>query len=263
MPTPIITLTTDFGFRDPYVAEIKAVILSISPNARIVDVTHEVERFNIRMAAYALACAAPYFPKGTVHLAIVDPGVGTRRRAILIQTRDGSFIGPDNGVLVLAARNQGVEHVFEITNRKFMLPRISNTFHGRDIFSPVAAHLINGTKPEEFGPEIQKISTAKFTSVIRRKNMLLGEVLHIDGFGNIITNIGKKELDQMNLKEVVNVKFKSTKLRLKLCRAYAEVGKNEALAIVGSHNFLEMSVNQGNAARKFKVKAGDKITLNA
>jgi len=263
MPTPIITLTTDFGFRDPYVAEIKAVILSISPNARIVDVTHEVERFNIRMAAYALACAAPYFPKGTVHLAIVDPGVGTRRRAILIQTRDGSFIGPDNGVLVLAARNQGVEHVFEITNRKFTLPKISNTFHGRDIFSPVAAHLINGTKPEEFGPEIQKISTVRFTSVIRRKNMLLGEVLHIDGFGNIITNIGKKELDQMNLKEVVNVKFKSTKLGLKFCRAYAEVSKREALAIVGSHNFLEISVNQGNAARKFKVKAGDKITLNA
>jgi S-adenosylmethionine hydrolase len=263
MPRPIITLTTDFGTKDSYVAEIKAVILSLSPDARIVDLTHEVDKFNTRMAAYMLACAAPYFPKGTVHVVVVDPGVGTKRRALLIQTRNGFYAGPDNGVLTLAANDQGIEHVFEITNRKLMLPRISNTFHGRDIFAPAAAHLINGTKPEEFGPETDKISTPRFTRIVRRKNMLIGEVLYIDGFGNIITNIGKRELDLMNPKEAVNVKFKSTKLRLKLCKAYAEVGKGEALAIVGSHSFLEISVNQGSAAKKLKVKVGDKITLKA
>lgn len=261
MPRPIITLTTDFGTKDSYVAEIKAVILSLSPDARIVDLTHEVDKFNTRMAAYVLACAAPYFPKGTVHVVVIDPGVGTKRRALLIQTRNGFYVGPDNGVLTLAANDQGIEHVFEITNRKLMLSRISNTFHGRDVFAPAAAHLINGTKSEEFGSETDKISTPRFTRIVRRKNMLIGEVLHIDGFGNIITNIGRRELDSMNQKEVVNVRFKSTKLGLKLCKAYAEVGKREALVIVGSHNFLEISVNQGNAARKFRVKVGDKITL--
>lgn len=263
MPCPIITLTTDFGSKDPYVAEIKAVILSLSPDARIVDLTHEVDKFNTRMASYVLACAAPYFPKGTVHVVVVDPGVGTRRRALLIQTRNGFYVGPDNGVLTLAANDQGIEHVFEITNRKFMLSRISNTFHGRDIFAPAAAHLINGTKPEEFGPEIDKVSKPGFTRIVKRRNMPVGEVLHVDGFGNIITNFRKRELDSMDPKEVVNVRFRSTKLRLKLCKAYAEVGKGEALAIVGSHSFLEISVNQGNAAKKLKVKAGDKITLKA
>jgi S-adenosylmethionine hydrolase len=263
MPNPIITLTTDFGFRDPYVAEIKAVILSISPNARIVDVTHEVDKFSIRMGAYVLACAAPYFPEGTVHLAVVDPGVGTRRRAILIQTRNSFFIGPDNGVLALAAKRQGVGHVFEITNQKLMFSRISNTFHGRDIFAPVAAHLTNGTKPEEIGPEIQKILTAKFARVIKRKDSLIGEVLHIDGFGNIITNIEEKELSSMNIKETVVVKFRNVKFRVKFCRTYAEVEKQEALGIVGSHSFLEISVNQGNAADKFKVKSGDRIALTS
>lgn len=263
MPNPIITLTTDFGFRDPYVAEIKAVILSISPNARIVDVTHEVDKFSIRMGAYVLACAAPYFPDGTVHLAVVDPGVGTRRRAILIQTPNSFFIGPDNGVLALAAKRQGVRHVFEITNQKLMFSRISNTFHGRDILAPVAAHLTNGTKPEEIGPEIQKISTAKFARIIRRKDSLIGEVLHIDGFGNIITNIEEKELSSMNIKETVVVKFRNAKVRLKFCRTYAEVEKQEALGIVGSHSFLEISVNQGDAADKFKVKSGDRIVLTS
>jgi S-adenosylmethionine hydrolase len=261
MPNPIITLTTDFGFKDPYVAEIKAVILSISPNVRIVDITHEVDKFSIRMGAYVLACAVPYFPGGTVHLAVVDPGVGTRRRAILVQTRNSFFIGPDNGVLALAAKRQGVRHVFEITNQKLMFPTISNTFHGRDILAPVAAHLTNGTKPEAVGPEIQKISTAKFARVIKRKDSLIGEVLHIDGFGNIITNIEEKELSSMKIEETVVVKFRNAKFRLKFCRTYAEVEKQEALGLIGSHSFLEISVNQGNAADKFKVKSGDRIAL--
>jgi S-adenosylmethionine hydrolase len=261
MPSSIITLTTDFGPKDPYVAEIKAVILSINPDARIVDVTHEVEKFNTRMAAYVLACAAPYFPNGTVHVAVVDPGVGTKRQAVLIQTRRGFFVGPDNGVLALAAGNQSIERVFSIKNRKLMLPRISNTFHGRDVFAPVAAHLSNRTRPTEIGPEIHKILTPRFVRTARRKNTLVGEVLYVDGFGNIITNFEKKELDLINIKETVDIKFKKIRLRLKLCKAYEEVEEQKALAIIGSHNFLEVSVNQGNAARKFKVKTGDEIAL--
>src|SRR5208283_4092285 len=133
----MITLTSDFGLKDPYVAEMKGVILTINPKAALIDITHEVEKFNIRMAAFMLASAAPYFPQGTIHMAVVDPGVGTQRRAILIQTKRSVFVGPDNGILILAAQPRGIEHAYQLTNPKFMLPKISNTFHGRDIFASV------------------------------------------------------------------------------------------------------------------------------
>ena len=142
----MITLTSDFGLKDPYVAEMKGAILTINPKATTIDVTHDVEKFNIREGAFMLASAAPYFPKGTVHLVVVDPGVGTERRAILIETKLGFFVGPDNGVLVLAAKNQGIKHIYQLTNPKFTLPNISGTFHGRDIFAPAAAHLDRGVK---------------------------------------------------------------------------------------------------------------------
>ncbi len=261
MPNPIITLTTDFGLKDPYVAEMKAVILSISPNAAVVDITHEIEKFNIRMGAYVLASASPYFPKGTIHVAVVDPSVGTKRYPILIQTKHGFYIGPNNGVLALAAKNQGIKRICEILNRKLMLPKISATFHGRDIFAPAAAHLANGTPPSEFGPEIREIVTPEFAKTIRRKDMLVGKVIHIDNFGNIITNLGEKELELMDVKDVVNIQVKNVRLKLKLCKAYAEAKLQEPLAIIGSHNFLEISINQGNAAEKFKTKNGDKVTL--
>jgi S-adenosylmethionine hydrolase len=258
---PIVTLTTDFGLRDPYVAEMKGVILSISPDATIVDLTHEIEKFDVRMAAYTLACATPCFPEGTVHVAVVDPQVGTRRRPLLIQTLKSFYVGPDNGILAIAVNMQGIEHIFEITNRKLMLPRISNTFHGRDIFAPAAAHLANGTRPVEFGPELRRISTPGFAKTFRKKGMLLGEVLHVDGFGNIITNFTEKDLGSTNMKENVDVKLKTRRLSLRLCRAYAEVEKQQPLAVIGSHSFLEISVNQGNAAKAFKIKRGDRLAL--
>jgi S-adenosylmethionine hydrolase len=260
MPS-VVTITTDFGSKDPYVAEMKAVILRISPNTTIVDITHEIEKFNVRMAAYTLACAAPYFPDGTIHVAVIDPHVGTERRALVIKTRNAFYVGPDNGVLALAATNEGIKHVFKITNRRFMLLRISNTFHGRDIFAPVAAHLANETKPREFGPEIRRISTPEFARVARKKNALIGEVLHVDGFGNIITNFKRGQLDSIGIKGAVAIGTKNRNVTLRLCKAYAEVKKKEPLAVFGSQNFLEISVNQGNAAAIFKVKDGDKITL--
>jgi hypothetical protein len=261
MPRPVITLTTDFGLRDPYVGEMKAVILSISPNAAIIDITHEVEKFNIRMGAYILASASPYFPKGTIHVAIVDPCVGTKRRPLLIQTRHGFYIGPDNGVLALAAKNQGIRHIYEISNRKLMLPKVFNTFHGRDIFAPAAAHVAKGIAPTEFGPEIREITTPRFAKVIKRKNMLVGEVIHVDDFGNIVTNFSAKELESMGIKETVSIMLKNTKLKLKLCKAYGEAKLQKPLAIIGSHNFLEVSVNQGSAAEDFNMKSGDRVII--
>lgn len=262
MARPIITLTTDFGLKDPYVAEMKAVILSISPNATIVDVTHEIDKFDVRMGAYVLASASRYFPNRTIHVAVVDPGVGTKRRPIIVQTEQASYVGPDNGLLVLAAINQGIKHIYEISNRKLMLSKISATFHGRDVFAPAAAHLTRGISAANFGLEIREISTPDFTRIVRRKNTIVGEVIHVDGFGNIITNLGKKELESMKIKHTANIKLKKTRLKLNFCKAYAEAKKHKPLALLGSHNFLEISINQGNAAELFKIKSGDKVTVS-
>jgi len=144
----IITLTSDFGLKDSYGAEMKAAILGIRPDAVIVDVTHLVDKFNVRSGAFALASAAPHFPDGTVHVAVVDPTVGTQRRPIAIETKRGFFVGPDNGLLVLAAEAQSIMRIHEIDSRRFMLPHVSSTFHGRDIFAPAAAHLANGVAIE-------------------------------------------------------------------------------------------------------------------
>ncbi len=258
----MITLTTDFGLKDPYVAEMKAIIFDLCPNAVIVDITHEIAKFNIRMGAYMLATAVPYFPEGSIHVGIVDPGVGTLRRPIVIQTRQGFFIGPDNGLLVLAAEKQGITRIHELTNPRFMLPKVSHTFHGRDVFAPVAAHLMNGVQPQEFGPEILKVVQPEFAKVTKRNGLLIGEVLHVDGFGNVITNINEKEVAQGHVKGEVNVELAGCKLKLKLRRAYGEAEPREPLALIGSHGFLEISINQGNAAKRFKTKAGDRVTIS-
>ena len=257
----MITLTTDFGLKDPYAAEMKAVILGICPHAVMVDITHEIAKFNVRMGAYVLASATPYFPKGAVHVAVIDPGVGTQRRPIVIQTKQGFFVGPDNGLLILAAEQQGITRIYELTNPQLMLPKISSTFHGRDIFAPAAAHLLNGVKPAEFGPEIREVAKPEFAKVTRRNGALVGEVLHVDGFGNIITNITEREVVQSPVKDVVRVDLPTGKLTLKFCKAYGETNPDEPLALIGSHSFFEISVNQGSAAEKFKTKAGDKVRV--
>jgi S-adenosylmethionine hydrolase len=262
MRCPIVTLTTDFGLKDSYVAEMKAIILGISPKVRIVDVTHHIEKFNVTLAAYVLASASPYFPEGTVHVVVVDPGVGTKRQPILVQTKKSCFVGPDNGVLALAAKNiSGSTHIHRITNRELMLSRVSNTFHGRDIFAPAAAHLANGRSPAEFGPEIRQMVLPGFARIVRRKDAWEGQVIYIDDFGNVITNFTEKELEATETEGKLNVEVGNTELALKLCKAYGNVGKQQPLAIIGSHNFLEISVNQGSAANVFNMRVGDKILI--
>jgi S-adenosylmethionine hydrolase len=258
----IITLTTDFGLKDPYVAEMKAAILSISSDAAIVDVTHEIAQFNIRMGAFVLASAVPYFPEGTIHVAVVDPGVGTKRRPILVQTGHGFFVGPDNGLLILAAEQQDIRSIREITNTRLMLPHVSSTFHGRDIFTPVAAYLANGVAPAEFGPEIRDAVKPDFAKVTLREGVLAGEVLHVDNFGNIITNVRSREVARIRGAGVVNVELHNQKLKLRFCMAYGEAKSQEPLALIGSHGYLEIALNQGNAAEKFKASPGDKIKIS-
>jgi S-adenosylmethionine hydrolase len=237
----------------------KGVILTINPKATIIDLTHGVEKFNIRMGAFMLASAIPYFPKGTVHLAVVDPGVGTERRAILIQTKLALFVGPDNGVLMLAAQNVGIEQIYELANPKFMLPEPSFTFHGRDVFSPVAAHLDMGVNPSEFGQEIKDPVKPKFACIQRSKEVLIGEVLHVDSFGNLITNISPREIARA---KIINVKMQNFSLKLALGKTYAQAKLKEPICVIGSHGFLEIALNQASAAQKFKMKAGDKVEVS-
>jgi S-adenosylmethionine hydrolase len=260
----VITLLSDFGLKDPYVAEMKAVILSICPEACIVDISHDIEKFDIRMGAFVLASAAQYFPKGTVHVAVVDPGVGTKRRPVVVETERGFYVGPDNGLLMLSARREGIRHVYNISNPQYMRPRVSRTFHGRDIFAPAAAHLAKGHSPSEFGTEIHDYALPKFAHPKLRKGEFLGEVLFTDGFGNMVTNISMRDLEKMGVCEgcLLHVKFKDKVLDLKLYSAYGAVPAGRVLAIIGSSDFLEISVNQANASQIFGVKTGDSVDIS-
>jgi S-adenosylmethionine hydrolase len=257
---PIISLTSDFGVNDAYVAQMKAAILGICPSAVLVDVTHGVDKFDVRAGAFMLASAAPYFPKGTIHLAVVDPGVGTNRRPIIIETERSFFVGPDNGLLILAAESQGIKQVREITTRRLMLKHVSRTFHGRDIFASAAAHLANGTVVEEFGPQVTDFSKPTFTQIAKGRDGYYGEVLHVDDFGNVITNIHARDLTSL-IDKKVTVELHSTRVTLNFLRTYGDAQFQEPLVLIGSHNYLELAVNQGNAAQKFQVRVGDKITL--
>ena len=260
---PIITLLSDFGLRDSYVAEMKAVILSICPEACIIDISHEVRKFNIRMGAFLLARAARYFPERTIHVAVVDPGVGTERRPIIVESEKSLYVGPDNGVLMLSAQREGIKHIYVIKNPKYMLKEISRTFHGRDIFSPAAAYLAKGVPPSEFGPEIFNPVTPSFIKPKISEDLIEGEVIHIDDFGNIITNISFDDLKSLGIREgdQLTIKFRENVFNIKLCTAYGEVQLHTPLAIIGSSSFLEISVNQADASKYFGVDVGEKIFL--
>ena len=260
---PLITLLSDFGLRDPYVAEMKAVILSICPNVTIIDISHEVDKYDVRMGAYTLARAAPFFPEGIIHVAVVDPGVGTERRPIIIESKRGFYVGPDNGLLMLSAIKEGIVHVYEVTNRRYMLRTVSKTFHGRDIFSPAAAHLAKGVKPSEFGPEISDPVVPSFVQPSVHGNEIRGEVVHVDGFGNIVTNVAEEYHKATGIKEGerLSVTLKDNEVIVRLCSAYGDVSVNNPLAVVGSGGFLEVAVNRGSAAQKYDTKAGDKVVI--
>ena len=261
--TPIITMLSDFGLRDAYVAEMKAVILSIIPDVHIVDISHEIEKFDIRMGAFILASATPYFPKGTVHVAVVDPGVGTKRRPIIVQTKRSFYVGPDNGLLLLSALKEEVSRVYHIENPEYMRPKISTTFHGRDIFAPTAAHLAIGCPPFKFGPEIQDYVVPQFAKPYMKKSELIGEVMYIDDFGNVVTNISSKDLEELEITigDLLHVRIGRKRFGLRFCSAYGEVPARTPLAIVGSHDFLEISFNQGDASKTLNLKIGDSFKV--
>ena len=256
----VITLLTDFGHRDAFVGTMKGVILGISPEARIVDLSHEITPQRIEEGAFVLRTAYAYFPEGTVHVAVVDPGVGGTRRALVVETHGYRFVGPDNGLFAHVYAKETVHRVVSVTESRFMLPEISNTFHGRDVFAPVAAHLALGVPVSDFGPEIDDYVTGTVTEPVVHEGGITGRVLHIDRYGNIITDIG----DSLFLEKTRDKRFRIRLADLALDRvsaSYDEADAGASLAILDSAGLLEIAVNGGNAAETLGVSTGDRVDV--
>ncbi len=263
MQKPIITLLTDFGEVDPYVGAMKGVILSIFPDATIIDLSHQIQKHNIREGAFFLFSLYKYYPKGTVHLVVIDPGVGSERKAIIIQSKNYFFVGPDNGVLSIAAQSDGVQKTVEIKNSEYCLHPISDTFHGRDVFAPVAAHLTKLGGINKFGPAIQDWNQLEIPPVQIEKNEIEGEIIHIDRFGNLITNISRSifQKHQVFQQKFIEIKINDRELKIPVCASYNQVQIEDFLAIFGSINFLEISKNQKSAADALNSRVHDKILV--
>lgn len=257
----IISLTTDFG--DLYPAAMKAVILGINQEVKIIDVTHSIKQGSIREGAFALYSLVPYFPAKAVHIGVVDPGVGTSRRALAIKAgkpgKEQFFIGPDNGLLIPAARSLGSVEVYEITNKILMLKSgISATFHGRDIFAPVGAHISKGVPIESVGEKISDFINLDFATCGVDGPFLMGEVIYADSFGNVITNIPENMvLNFSSFGSQVEVNGRP----VSFVQTYGFAEKKEPLILIGSHGFLEIAVNGGNAALQFGLKSGDSVAI--
>ena len=258
-----IAILSDLGIRDYFVGAIKGVILSINPNVTIVDITHGVPKQDIRTAAFTLANAAETFPKGTIFIAVVDPGVGTKRRCVLLQTRNGmSFIGPDNGIFTLVAERFGVSKIYKITNKALMMPKISPTFHGRDLMAPVAAHLSLGLKPSAVGPEIKALKRLRMPTPKLTKTKIVGCILNIDDFGNLVTNIEADLITRFTgLSEILLVSVGGKDFKAKFVGTFGDVKPGENLCYTGSMRSLEIARNMGNLAATLEVRSGDKVTL--
>jgi S-adenosylmethionine hydrolase len=257
----IITFLTDFGLKDGYVAQMKAVALNIS-NAKLVDITHEINPHNVFQGAYILRTCVPFFPQGSVHVAIIDPGVGTNRRGIVISAGKHILVGPDNGLLLPVSHYFGDFIVYKIENEKFMKSSISQTFHGRDIFSPIAAHISNGISIEEIGSRITDFVDLDFGVYERKGNIIVGKIIHIDRFGNIITNIsGDIILSNFNYNNEILIYVLDKTIKVPFVSSYGFIAKGKLLATIGSGNLFEIAINQGQAARKLSVKEQNKIEI--
>ncbi len=260
MPRPVITLLTDFGASDHYAGAMKGILLGICPDAQMVDISHEIAPYAIAEAAFALSQAWTCFPMGTVHLVVVDPGVGSNRRPLLVEAAGHRFVAPDNGVLTMLYEAVPAHEVREITASRYFRQPVSRTFHGRDIFAPIAAHLANGLAPAEIGPRIgdyQRLSFAK--PVQTGPKTWVGAILKVDRFGNLITNF-----DSETWQRLVNEPFEmqvGASLVSRMASNYAEMPAGDLLVIAGSAGFLEVSVNRESAAKAAGAGSGDTLEL--
>jgi S-adenosyl-L-methionine hydrolase (adenosine-forming) len=259
----IITLLTDFGTDDYFVSAMKGVILTRSPKSILVDITHAIPPQDVQAAAFTLSAAYSSFPAGSIHLAVVDPGVGSDRRPVMIEAAAHLFVGPDNGLFTSVVDRVPTARIRHLTNTAYFLPNPSSTFHGRDIFAPVAAALAEGVPPENLGPIIHDPIQLK---MMRCESMadgtLTGKIIHIDHFGNCVTNLPSDRLRSLSATESFCLLVKEFQIR-KLARCYGE-GAGEPgrpFLICGSAGFLEVSIDSSSAARELKIEVGDPVLL--
>ncbi|MBI4221115.1 MAG: SAM-dependent chlorinase/fluorinase [Planctomycetes bacterium] len=282
----VITLLTDFGNQDAYVGIMKGVIAGINPFANIVDICHSISPQDIFSGAYLLYTSYKYFPRKTIHVAVVDPGVGSRRNIICVEAKNYFFLAPDNGILSFIIQDEKPKSIFRITNNKYFLSSLSNTFHGRDVFAPVAAYLSLGVRPQKMGIKINQLKQLDMPKPVHKKTgQVEGQIIYIDRFGNLITNIKKEYLVKWvggqksevgsqkpdTCKKASKEKILSqrdtmeTTIGMKkivgLSKTYTDAKPGEPLVLFGSAGFLEVSINQGNAQKYFKVDKGSKIII--
>jgi S-adenosylmethionine hydrolase len=263
MPPPnIITLTTDFGTADSYAAIMKGVMLSLCPACSIVDITHAVAPGDIEGGGFCLEAACRYFPRGSVHVAVVDPGVGTGRRAIIVATDSCFFVGPDNGIFTFALRGSRVRTVVDISNPALMLPRPCPTFHGRDIFAPAAAHLCRGEPPESFGSPVGDCCLLDSDEPLVTAGGVQGRIMHVDRFENLITNLRRDFLERIFGDRPFTARV-GTAAAARLVRTNADAGVHEAVCLYGSSGHLEIAVKNGSALQHTGACRGHAVLLSA
>lgn len=263
MKTPVIALMTDFGEDDFFVPSLKGTILKINPSARIVDITHHVRSFDIKGASFILYSCYKYFPEKTIFLIVADPGVGSSRRILLVETDKYYFIAPDNGVLGLVLEEEKIRQIREITNKSLFLPQKGKTFEGRDKMAPVAASLSKGVSCQEFGPEVTEYKRSEWKKPVVKDKEITGHILYKDKFGNLITNIPEGMIEELqkrnkNKKLVLRVKRKEIS---SMSQSYSSVSKGELLFLVGSLGFVEISAREDTAAEKLKAEPGDEVRI--
>ncbi len=256
----IITLTSDFGFASPYLAAMKGVILSINPEVALVDISHSIGPQNVRQGAVLLAEATTWFPAETIHVGVVDPGVGTERRIVYARIGDQHYIVPDNGLLSRLTLKTRPSLIIAVENPEHWLPSVSNTFHGRDIMAPVAAQLSLGMEPDRLGPPLGGLVELNWPAPRVESNAITGEIVWVDGFGNLISNITTAVLATIPDYNRVTIEIAEHAIR-GIDRTYGDRAANTLLALVGSSGYLEVSITGGNAAAQLNAAAGMPIVL--
>ena len=254
----IITLTSDFGGNDPFFGIMKGVILTICPDARIEDITHDISPQNIWQANFIIQASYHYFPKGTIHVCVVDPGVGSERKPILIESKNYFFIGPDNGIFTGILEKEDITNAIELTEKKYWLPNVSQTFHGRDIFSPVAGHLAGGINSNAFGKKIKKedLTSLPMKKPVKNKNGCKGVIQYIDHFGNLITNIPNEGTPDKITGKIMDINFNG------LVSSFGDANNKGLTAIKGSSGYIELFIYKDNAKLRTGVKIGNDLEIS-
>lgn len=256
-PPPLVTLTTDFGTRDPYVAAMKGIIASLCPHCAILDLTHDIGPQDVMEAAMFVAESCRFFPQDTFHVVVVDPGVGSSRRAVAVRAGGQTFVCPDNGVLTCFLDEHPSDEAYEIVERRFMRDVISRTFHGRDIFAPVAAHLARGVPMSQLGPPVKDLVRLDMARVRHEVGRIIGAVVKVDRFGNLITNLSAGDVPS---RRRLRVRVGTVVLN-GLKQTYADVEPGALLALFGSANRLEIAVHGGHAAHRLGLDVGAEVEV--